>query len=476
MNKKCQVFTPKNYVKELLDSVGYTHNLYGKKVLENSCGDGNILAVVVQRYIEDCFENGLSRTKIKNGLARDIYGIEIDKEQKEKCIARLNNILVKNNIKPVSWKIFDVDYLKWGIDIKFQYIIGNPPYITYSELGDDDRKYVKEKYNSCKKGKFDYCYAFIEKSIDELDVDGKMSYLIPSSIFKTVFGKSLRCIMKKYIMEIRDYPLKKIFDEALVKSSIIVLNKNRQQDYLRYREMSTQKVIDISLNGLGDKWFFTDTWAHGQYRFGDFFRVSHVVATLLNEAYVLSNGSYIEVEDGYISEGIMIERNVIRSTDTPRSLRYNKNEKIIFPYRYNENGIVHFNEDEFEQNFPGATAYLMKFRDKLDKRKKDNNARWFEYGRSQALKGLNCSKLLMSTVITNVVEISELSQECIPYAGMYIAVKNDNSQYTLSDAEKVLSSDAFLQYVKNIGIPISGQSVRITSKDVEDYKFDSWRN
>ena len=82
----------------------------------------------------------------------------------------------------------------------------------------------------------------------------------------------------------------------------------------------------------------------------------------------------------------------------------------------------------------------------------------------------------MSTVITNVVEISELSQECIPYAGMYIAVKNDNSQYTLGDAEIVLSSDAFLQYIKNVGIPISGQSVRITSKDVEDYKFDSWRN
>ena len=54
MNKKCQVFTPENYVIELLDSVGYTHNLYGKKILENSCGDGNILVAVVQRYIDDC--------------------------------------------------------------------------------------------------------------------------------------------------------------------------------------------------------------------------------------------------------------------------------------------------------------------------------------------------------------------------------------------------------------------------------------
>ena len=35
MNKKCQVFTPENYVRELLDSVGYTDHLYGKKILEN---------------------------------------------------------------------------------------------------------------------------------------------------------------------------------------------------------------------------------------------------------------------------------------------------------------------------------------------------------------------------------------------------------------------------------------------------------
>ena len=37
MNKKCQVFTPEDYVKELLDSIEYKHDLYGKKILENSC-------------------------------------------------------------------------------------------------------------------------------------------------------------------------------------------------------------------------------------------------------------------------------------------------------------------------------------------------------------------------------------------------------------------------------------------------------
>lgn len=69
MNKKCQVFTPEDYVKELLDSIEYKHDLYGKKILENSCGDGNILVAIVQRYIDNCKEKGMSRTRIKNGLS-----------------------------------------------------------------------------------------------------------------------------------------------------------------------------------------------------------------------------------------------------------------------------------------------------------------------------------------------------------------------------------------------------------------------
>lgn len=41
MIDKCKVFTPKEIVKSMLDTVNYKKNLFGKKVLENSCGDGN---------------------------------------------------------------------------------------------------------------------------------------------------------------------------------------------------------------------------------------------------------------------------------------------------------------------------------------------------------------------------------------------------------------------------------------------------
>lgn len=60
---KCQIFTPENYVKELLDSVGYC-----KDILENSCGDGNILVEIVKRYIEEAIKQKYFNEIIKEGL------------------------------------------------------------------------------------------------------------------------------------------------------------------------------------------------------------------------------------------------------------------------------------------------------------------------------------------------------------------------------------------------------------------------
>ena len=123
MNKKCQVFTPHDYVEKLLDCLEYKHHLYGKKIMENSCGDGNILAIIVQRYIDDCRMHNFSRTRIRNGLSKDICGVEIDPEQFHRCIERLNLIVEKNNILPVKWNISNEDYLKKQDKTKYNFIV-----------------------------------------------------------------------------------------------------------------------------------------------------------------------------------------------------------------------------------------------------------------------------------------------------------------------------------------------------------------
>ena len=166
-----------------------------------------------------------------------------------------------------------------------------------------------------------------------------------------------------------------------------------------------------------------------------------------------------------------IEHDIVRETAAPKTLRLGGDEKIIFPYAYNKNGLVRYEEYDIKKQFPGAYNYLEMFKGKLLKRDSDKSAKWYEYGRSQALSSLNCEKCLISTVISSQFMIYRLNRECIPYAGMYIIPKADNAEYTLEDAIRILQSERFKKYVDGIGIHINGNSLRITSKDIENYMF-----
>jgi len=76
INKKCQVSTPKAVVQQMLNQIDYKSNLYGKRVLESSCGEGAFLEEILRRYIEDCRIQGRSDNEICLGIQRDIHGFE----------------------------------------------------------------------------------------------------------------------------------------------------------------------------------------------------------------------------------------------------------------------------------------------------------------------------------------------------------------------------------------------------------------
>ena len=185
--KKCQVFTPQLIAEKMLEIAGYCGNLFGKKVLENSCGDGQILMPIVRRYIEG-FRQDKTPLQIQSGLENDIIGAEIDKSQAEICKSNLSEISESFGIKDVNRNIIIGDALKESFPFRFDYIIGNPPYINYREMKKEDRAYLKEHFSTCKIGKFDYCYAFTEKSLQLLTTQGKLVYLIPNFMDKGFDG------------------------------------------------------------------------------------------------------------------------------------------------------------------------------------------------------------------------------------------------------------------------------------------------
>ena len=84
---------------------------------------------------------------------------------------------------------------------------------------------------------------------------------------------------------------------------------------------------------------------------------------------------------------------------------------------------------------------------------------------------------MLSTVVTNTVEVYRIGAQEIPYTGIYIVPTKDKS---IDLAEKVLKSKRFMDYIKEIGISVNGKSVRITCGDINNYEFEmedpAWKN
>ena len=126
MANNCKIFTPDSYVTELLDIAGYSRGLMGRSVLENSCGNGNILKEVVRRYIVDSLERGYTSEEIVIGLERDICGVELEQEHADRCRENLDQEAENLGIRGVNWNIICGNYLKIQLDRAFSYVLGNP--------------------------------------------------------------------------------------------------------------------------------------------------------------------------------------------------------------------------------------------------------------------------------------------------------------------------------------------------------------
>lgn len=471
LKKKCQIFTPSEVATQMLDLVGYRNELVGKPVLENCCGDGQFLSQIIERYIKDAKHKKLSEEQIISGLEQDIVAYEIDEVLIETSKKRLDEIAYRYGLQKVSWNINHGNFLEKDVQGQYDFVIGNPPYIAYQDLPNNERETLKQEFTTCKKGKFDYSYAFIEKSYRMLSNNGKLVYIIPSNIFKNVFAGSLRSLIKDDLLAVVDFPQDRVFTDALVSPAIVVVQKNSRKDFLTYTKVIDKKssTKEILKKDLAEKWIF-DTINGARKRVGDYFKISNVIATLCNKVFIIRDWT----QDGeYLcSENDKIELSLLKKATSPKSKRYetDKNEYIIFPYCYDENNgnLIRYSDEEFNERFPYAVKYLKSHEEELGKRDSDLSAKWFEFGRSQALKNMNQEMVMISSVISEDTRSYLLSKGEIPYAGLYII---PTGEIELGELLTVLNSNRFKEYVSSVGVSVSGSSKRITTKDIENFEF-----
>ena len=215
-----QVFTPQWIVDLMLEKCGFDgDNILQKTILEPSCGDGAFLCQIVKRIVEKA-----APKDVISILEKNIYGVELDFLVYQKCIENLNKI-----ISGVKWNIQNCDYLTAKFDIKFDYIIGNPPYIRLHNLAPEQRYFLQQNYQFCKTGTTDIYIAFFEKALQEKSQNGVLCYITPNSFLRNDCAKNFRnFIAKNNILDtLIDFGAQKVFDTVSTYACISVLHSNK---------------------------------------------------------------------------------------------------------------------------------------------------------------------------------------------------------------------------------------------------------
>lgn len=225
----------------------------------------------------------------------------------------LQSIAYTYGITDVKWNLVQADALKNVRQNEYDYVVGNPPYITYYNLSDGERKYIVEHFDTCKKGKPDYYYAFTEAAIRSLKSGGKLAYLIPNNFMKNRFSQGLRNYLGPHMETLIDYRNQKIFKDYLTSSAIVICKKDNDKVSFEYVDVPNQKILNIDKQKLNGKWaFYLPEVTAGAVRFGDVFQVSAPVATLLNHAIVLRNVKE-ENEEHVVVDGFYLEKELLRT-------------------------------------------------------------------------------------------------------------------------------------------------------------------
>ena len=457
VRKKYQVFTPKNTVNDMLDYIGYTGpSIVGKRIIDLSCGDGAFLCLALKRLISECKNQHLPDKIILDICNRSIYGIEIDEKCHSECIKNLNAI-IKNvfSKKCIKWKnVINSDGLNFS-ESGFDFVVGNPPYISYRDMSNQDRDNLREKFESCKSNRFDYSYAFVEKSLSILSDSGVGCIICPINMYKIKSGELIKNIMRPYLSTIVDVTEDNIFPNVLTNPVISVFDKKiKKDDVLLRKKKSKKRTLDRN-NFENEIIGFRQSGAH---RFGDFFSVHYGVATLLNEAFLVFDDK-------------KIEKDLLKQARSPRFERYGIIANIVFPYIISSNKIKRIKEVDFSKKYPLAYNHLSNYKDKLLIRKSSAGVRWFEYGRTQALESAFVEKIMMPAIMSEGVKPVLLGKNDIVFAGLYVTSK-DLINHPISEAYDILSNNMILyNYIKHAGIKMNGGSYRYGPEILENFRY-----
>jgi type II restriction/modification system DNA methylase subunit YeeA len=279
--------------------------------------------------------------------------------------------------------------------IGFDVMIGNPPYISLSKIKEKSQTaYFENNYQTYTKGSDIYCL-FYEKGSFLLRKAGFLTYITSNSWLRTIYGDSL----KKYLIEnlqpqtLLNIEDMQIFEEATVEANIIILKKDKVNEFFDVASLNNNYLVGSSLDEYFDKNCFqfiipnTSEWIIGNKEtvslkqkieqssklLKEFdININRGLLTGLNAAFIINE----ETKNQLIAESSN-SAEIIQPILRGRDLKKYSYEFSGFYLINTHNGVAKNNIERIKvkENYPSIYNYLISFLPQIEQRQ-DQGKDW----------------------------------------------------------------------------------------------------
>jgi len=255
-------YTPRWLVKYIVDR-SVKQNIFNGddirdiKILEPACGSGIFILYLFDiLYNWYTIHSSLSPEEaIRIIVENNIYGVDVDTKGINLCKYSLMIKIIRElgYMPKMKFNLDNCDFLKDTKfeDLKFDYIIGNPPYLENRRINKYfDKKYLKDRFKTAT-GRFDIFSIFIEKALELLSEGGRVAYILPATLLTNNNFTGIRSLIleNSSIYEITNLG-EEIFNNVDMNMAIIILIKAKNQEernkiFCNNIVNSQRKEIDI---------------------------------------------------------------------------------------------------------------------------------------------------------------------------------------------------------------------------------------
>ena len=348
-------------------------------------------------------------------------------------------------------------------ELKFDYIVGNPPYMKTEDIKvftPKEHTIYPRHYFSAKK-QYDKYYLFVERAYNLLKENGKVGYILPNKFIKIQSARKLREFITganpegfHALKSFTFFGANQVFKGKTTYTCILVLEKAAHDSFIfedvrnlsdwKLRKESC-KIYERPSSLLGpESWnLLTD---EQQMLFDKIKNQSTTLNEVVNLRTINPNGIQTSKTNAYVFKPIReddvyyyfmfnnkewaIEKSITRpyyktargfeELNTFRSVVINAH--LIFPYTIKGDKATLIPLEKLQSKYPKALEYFTAIKEILLDRKMSSNknleTEWYRYGRSQNLTGCNAPiKIIVGNLSNGDKYAIDKQQVFVPAGG-----------------------------------------------------------